>query len=589
MRFQGLGQLGRNFGVCGVVGLGLLIGTAVGQSAPSDMLIEPALYAVVGAPFTATVEWTSTETKGDGVEVHHRRVSRIMRDSAGRQRFEDGADEAASDGSVPPVRLYDPTKRMFASLDVTTGVAKFSTMGYTAATGLSVPASRVGVPEQPGAVSRADAPRSEGKPTSGVMRDPLPSREIAGLSAEGIRTTTTIPAGKDGSPAAIVVDDVWESPQWRMQLLHIHDDSRVGRSQAQVTELVREEPDAALFQAPTGYAKDNWEIEGQFRVVLPKSSPLPNPILDDNLATAADRVIAAATAHSDSLYTPYHERYELTMFDYKGQKHLGSVESWISTVGYRYEVHTDTYNYVRVADYGSRKQWEAKEGIEPLRVKEFTWDKIKPTYVELHLLHGGSIPKLKPVTIDGTPQMCGGIVGTARLCFDQATGFMTSATLNDEHVVYDGWQKTDTWKYREGTLRILHETNLLVEAKLTVASMEFSPKIFEQIEGLREIAPLRQPGSGMPPSPAPQHKILVRGTSAISRGANGYAQVRVWVDQHGVVSRAEVEDADDRQVAAAALESAQKTVYGPETENGQPTGFETTAFYVYTLPTAARP
>jgi hypothetical protein len=48
-----------------------------------------------------------------------------------------------------------------------------------------------------------------------------------------------------------------------------------------------------------------------------------------------------------------------------------------------------------------------------------------------------------------------------------------------------------------------------------------------------------------------------------------------------MVARAEVEDADDAQVAAAALESAQKRVYEPGRENGQPAGFETTIFTSY--------
>jgi hypothetical protein len=43
-----------------------------------------------------------------------------------------------------------------------------------------------------------------------------------------------------------------------------------------------------------------------------------------------------------------------------------------------------------------------------------------------------------------------------------------------------------------------------------------------------------------------------------------------------LVTQAEVEDADDAQIAAAALQSAQKTVFQPWRENGQPSAFETT-------------
>jgi len=560
------------------LGYGLMAGTLLAQGAPSDMLIPPALYAVVGAPFTAAVEWTSTETTTDGNKLYHRRVSRILRDSAGRQRFEDGIDEADSKpNEVPAIRLYDPTlpRGMFTSLDSTTRVAKISTMGKTSAAPLKIGATADKQPDK-----QSDAPQPTTQPASGVTREPLPSREIAGLHAEGVRITTTTPAEKDGTPAVTVIDEIWESPDLRLQLLHIHDDPRSGRSQAVVTELLRERPDEALFHVPAGYTKDNWEFANHFRVVLPKPSPLPKPILDDNLADAADRMIASATAHSENLFAPYHERYELTMVDYKGQQHKGALETWISPAGNRYEVHTDTYNLVSVTDTARGRRWESETGIKPLRIMEFNWDKLYPTYVEQHVLHsGGAIPRLKPVTVPDTANdaqlTCAGAGASAQICFDPTTGFMTSASLNAEHVIYEDWHKVDQWKYREGTLRILHDTNLLVEAKLVVASTEFSDDVFQQVDGLVEIL-----GSATATTSSQKNAPEQIG-SASSRKLSGYAQVRVWVDQHGVVTQAEVEDADDAQVAAAALEYAQKKVYKPNRENGQPAGFETTISTVF--------
>ncbi len=561
--------------VLAAMGSGLVVGQANAQSAPSDMLIPPALYAVVGAPFTATVEWTGTETKADGSKVYHRRISRILRDSAGRQRFEDGQDETSPQaGQAPTVRLYDPITHLFASLDSATGQAKISTMGATSAAPLAVPAS--GNRSDP-AREQADQPQPRSQPGEGVTREPLPPREIVGLHAEGVRTTTTIPAGKDGTSAVTVVDDVWESPLLRMQLLHIHDDPRTGHSEAQVTQLVREQPDEALFHPPGGYELDNWEIENHFSVVLPKPSPLPQPIIDDNLAAAADRLIAAETAHNENLKTPYHERYELTMFDYKGQKHTGSMEYWISPAGYRMERHTDTYSEVHVTDFASGRRWEAYQGIEPLRLLEFNWNKILPTNVNQRMLHGGgTIPGLKPEPAADGKLTCSQIAGTAQMCFEQSTGFIVSGRLNAQYVEYQGWKKVDTWKYRASTLRILHNTSLLVEAKLVAASMEFPDDVFRQLDGLREVAPMSSSGDYAALRAVPQHKILARGTSVNSRGLSGYAQVRVRVNQYGLVTQAEVEDADDAQVAAAALQSAQKTVYQPWRENGQPSPFETT-------------
>lgn len=560
--------------------IGLFVTTAPAQEKPSDMLIPPTLYAVVGAPFAATVVWTRTETKADGTVVNHRRVSRIMRDSAGRQRFEDGQDEAGPQAAeAPTVRLYDPTTHLFVSMDPANGLAKISTMGYTA----SAPQLGSAFGDRPGHTGEQTEVSQPGSQSgAAVIQEPLPSREIAGLYAQGVRTTTTLPAGKNGGPAITVVDEVWESPQWHMQLLHIHDDPRTGHSEAQVTELSRGNQDEALFHPPSGYAKDNWEIENHFRTVLPKSSPLPSPIIDDNTAAATDRVIAAATAHSDSLYTPYHERHDLTMIDYMGQKHHGSVEIWISPVGFRFELHTDTYNEVRVTNYATGEMWGMQDGILPLRVREYFANENLPEYAMRRILHGSrTIPSLKPETAANGQLSCvrSGVI--AQMCFDSLTGFIVSGSLNSEHVEYEGWKKVDTWKYRAGTVRIFQGKNLLVEAKLSIASMNFSPEIFQQTDGLREMRTDSRDRNFGPVPNAQQHRILVWGRTERDMRVHGNALTHVWVDVHGVVTRAEVEDADDAQVAAEALECARKTVYQPWYDNGQPSAFDTTIFTSY--------
>jgi hypothetical protein len=553
---------------------GLIPGQAIAQSAPSDMLIPPALYAVVKAPFTATVEWSSTETQPDGTKVFHRRISRILRDSAGRLRFEDGQDESTPQaGQAPTVRLYDPISRLFASLDSATGVAKISTMGYTSAAALAVPAS--GFTPAP-AIPQTNLPQPRTQPSDGVIREPLPPREIAGLRAEGVRTTTTTPAGKDGTPAAVVVDEVWVSPLWDMQLLHIHNDSKTGSSQAQVTELRRDEPDEALFHPPGGYEKDNWEVDNKFSVVLPKASPLPQPIIDDNLAAATDRVIAAETAHNENLLAPYHDRYQLTMTDYKGQNHQGTMESWLSPMGFRYELHTDTYNEVRVTNYATGQMWQSKDGTPPLRVQEFDLDRVTPTNVMMRLLHsGGTIPKLKQETSAQGQLTCAGTIATAQMCFDPLTGFLVSGTRQSERVEYEGWKKVDNFKYRPTTIRILQNKNVLLEAKLIDAGMEFPSEIFQQLNGLRQIRSDSRDRNAAPYNVQPVHPLRSRGAPpAAARLIHGYAQTHIWVNQFGQVTRAEVQDADDPQVAAVALDVAQHSVYAPWRDNGQPAPFD---------------
>jgi TonB family protein len=55
----------------------------------------------------------------------------------------------------------------------------------------------------------------------------------------------------------------------------------------------------------------------------------------------------------------------------------------------------------------------------------------------------------------------------------------------------------------------------------------------------------------------------------------GRAQVKVWVDEGGKVTKAAVEDADNKNLAEAALAQARATVYQPYMENGRFVGFET--------------
>jgi uncharacterized membrane protein YgcG len=57
--------------------------------------------------------------------------------------------------------------------------------------------------------------------------------------------------------------------------------------------------------------------------------------------------------------------------------------------------------------------------------------------------------------------------------------------------------------------------------------------------------------------------------------ASGQAVVRVWVDEKGMVSKAVVEDADDKESADAGYARATLLTYVPYLENGRPTKFET--------------
>jgi hypothetical protein len=61
---------------------------------------------------------------------------------------------------------------------------------------------------------------------------------------------------------------------------------------------------------------------------------------------------------------------------------------------------------------------------------------------------------------------------------------------------------------------------------------------------------------------------------------SGQAQLRVWVDNKGMVSKAVVEDADDKDAADAGYSRATLLIFVPYVENGKPASFET-SYYMH--------
>ena len=92
---------------------------------------------------------------------------------------------------------------------------------------------------------RADEQRSE---------EPLAARQMEGVRVEGHRTTTTIPAGAIGNDLAITtVSEEWVSPELQVLVMTQRKDPRNGDSTYRLLNVVRREPDPALFQVPPDY------------------------------------------------------------------------------------------------------------------------------------------------------------------------------------------------------------------------------------------------------------------------------------------------------------------------------------------------
>jgi hypothetical protein len=82
----------------------------------------------------------------------------------------------------------------------------------------------------------------------------LGTQMINGVSAEGTRTTRTIPAGEIGNQKPIVITvEKWYSADLQETVLTKRSDPRMGETVRQLTNIQRTEPAATLFQVPSDY------------------------------------------------------------------------------------------------------------------------------------------------------------------------------------------------------------------------------------------------------------------------------------------------------------------------------------------------
>lgn len=123
-------------------------------------------------------------------------------------------------------------------------------------------------PPPPGALPPAVAFHARGRAPRGAgVVTVLPAETIEGVRAQGRRTTWTLEAGRIGNEKTLVtVREVWTSPDLMITLRSRDADPLAGEDTYRVRNLVRGEPDPALFRIPADYRK-----------VVPPALPVPRP------------------------------------------------------------------------------------------------------------------------------------------------------------------------------------------------------------------------------------------------------------------------------------------------------------------------
>jgi hypothetical protein len=188
---------------------------------------------VTGAPYSAIQTTESHQILADGNQIARQDQAKVYRDSQGRVRTErlgSGAQASAV------IAIFDP-------------VAAFSYVLRPAA--MTAVKSPVPVP---GSMQNGGAQHSKWNETANVQTEDLGTQVINGFQATGTRTTRTLPAGAIGNQQAMqIVREAWVSIDLKVPLLIKSSDPRFGSTVMQLTNIVRTEPDASLFQVPAGY------------------------------------------------------------------------------------------------------------------------------------------------------------------------------------------------------------------------------------------------------------------------------------------------------------------------------------------------
>jgi len=274
------------FGIA--AGIGLCVSSAVAQTeAPKTeiqiremksqlerILVNPTVVGfggavmgdvVDGAPYSADEVRESTQILGDGTRIHNENKVAVYRDSKGRIRRE--APDRISIWDPVSGATYELDSRNMAYRKVEVhiatrrdGAAAMPSSTYLFTTPGNVTSQFTFLPP-PGmdqlvvTSGRASAVSETSKLAEPPQKkESLGTRVIEGVKSEGERSTTTIEIGAIGNDRPISsVTERWYSPELHVVMLEQKTDPRTGEDVVKLTNVRRGEPDASLFQVPSGY------------------------------------------------------------------------------------------------------------------------------------------------------------------------------------------------------------------------------------------------------------------------------------------------------------------------------------------------
>jgi hypothetical protein len=213
-------------------------------------------------PFTATIKTTFEQTLAEGNAIHRVTRTHQARDSAGRTRQETAEGcELGPDGEIREqlnVNVNDPAAKTSMNWQVGRDDLPRVVHVFHFANLTPPPRPPALDPNSDDAAQRqkmlqASQARAQQLRKEQVV-EKLGTRDFNGVSAQGTRTTRTIPIGEEGNDLPLVlINEIWRSNEFGVVLMAINDDPRRGRITTEYEELDRGEPDPALFAPPPDY------------------------------------------------------------------------------------------------------------------------------------------------------------------------------------------------------------------------------------------------------------------------------------------------------------------------------------------------
>jgi hypothetical protein len=230
--------------------IGLSIQAQTQASSPALRWAGPPV--VTDAPYFADIISTYDQTLPSGERLHSEMRSRIYRDTQGRTRREIEQISPTTGQKLVPVIISDPISNTVTILDPRTMTAHIRDGSISAPPKQAVRSTPESVTPPPVTSSVAVEPAAS---TAEAKAEELGTQVIEGLAVKGTKITTPLDsaAGGDKQPRTLVTS-TWVSEELHIEVLTEIEDVQENHRTIRLVNIVRTEPEAGLFEIPSGYA-----------------------------------------------------------------------------------------------------------------------------------------------------------------------------------------------------------------------------------------------------------------------------------------------------------------------------------------------